>query len=559
MAKQSNEKSKPCLPCYTKIQNTEEVDDGLVGVKILDLSPSNLAKPYQDPERYKLRPVPATYAEGTVIVGSATFLNKYSQLVGIAKSMTGGPNFVDTRDNKIEIHNGKQSGKTVFAYTYAGGTGELLEFRVQTKYVQSIEAGKASSVDPDTKTVETDLVQCVPTNDDPCKPDAYVRWNKATPLLIQRDVTRMSKIKGSLETLSSVCRKLNTVKTTRTVYNSVEDAKQQIASNPSLTEEEVKAYNSQIESEWRTYLRKLDEYEKALLDFNNKVRQGIKVDEEDAPKLPIPPDEVSYFIIKRKVLIQVDPLQYAPKDSKAYWQNRWRQGYNALKKNKEINLVIQGSSDERPYGDYPYDYPGSDRSKVLIEMELEVQVPGVRVVSDPLFATLGEFMSNDIIESVNSQIKSKAKFVGNPSMESSQIIEIKNVGEKYSGDWYAKEVEHSFDTGGYFTEVTFKKKSRNSIINKISTSVNMQEVFQKSHDIAKESYTTDAWKIPSKIKAEARKHRASIWEEEYNRTGDKPKIGTQIVVRQDTDPHKWEIFDARTDFRVDKDISPKEQ
>ena len=58
MAKQSNEKSKPCLPCYTKIQNNEEVDDGLVGVKILDLSPSNLAKPYQDPERYKLRPVP---------------------------------------------------------------------------------------------------------------------------------------------------------------------------------------------------------------------------------------------------------------------------------------------------------------------------------------------------------------------------------------------------------------------------------------------------------------------------------------------------------------------
>ena len=107
--------------------------------------------------------------------------------------------------------------------------------------------------------------------------------------------------------------------------------------------------------------------------------------------------------------------------------------------------------------------------------------------------------------------------------------------------------------------MTFEKKSRNSIINKISTSVNMQEVFQKSHDIAKESYTTDAWKIPSKIKSEARKHRASIWEEEYNRTGDKPKIGTQIVVRQDTDPHKWEIFDARTDFRVDRDISPKEQ
>lgn len=562
MAKQSNEKSKPCLPCYTKIQNTEEVDDGLVGVKLFDLRPSNLAKPYQNPERYNLRPVPATYAEGTVIVGSATFLNKYSQLVGIAKAMSGGPNFVDTRDNKIEIHNGKQSGKTVFAYTYAGGTGELLEFQVKTKYVQSIEAGKASSVDPDTKTVETDLVQCVPTNDDPCKPDAYVRRNKATPLLIQRDVTRMSKIKGSLEPLDFMCRKVNTelfrsIQVPDTVYESLEDAQRSIASNPSLTSEEVNDYNHQIEAEWNDYLNKLSEYEKALLDFKNKIRQGIEVDEKDTPKLPLPPDEVSYFVIHRRVKVMLDPYKFVPKELRSMYGGYpayWEAGFRALKKMSNITIIYPTE------GRYSSgDIYGPNGDKVQVEMDLEVQVPGVRVVSDPLFATLGEFMSNDIIESVNSQIKSKAKFVGNPLMKSSQIIEIKNVGERYSGDWYAKEVEHSFDTGGYFTEVTFEKKSRNSIVNKISTSVNMQEVFQKSHNIAKESYTTDAWKIPSKIKSEARKYRESIWKDEYYRTGANPDVGTQIVVHQDTDPTKWEIFDARTDFRVDKNISPKDQ
>ena len=99
-----------------------------------------------------------------------------------------------------------------------------------------------------------------------------------------------------------------------------------------------------------------------------------------------------------------------------------------------MSLIIQRASEERPYGDYPYDHPGSDRSKVLAEMEIEIQVPGVRVVSDPLFLTMGSFMSNDIIESVNSQIKAKAKFVGNPNMKSSQIIEIKNVGQRYSDD-----------------------------------------------------------------------------------------------------------------------------
>lgn len=546
MAKQSKEKSKPCLPCYTKIQNSEEIDDGLVGVKILELTPENLSKPAQDPDRYKLKMIPATFAEGTVIAGSATFLNKYSQLVGIVKAMPGGPNFVDTRDNKIEIHNGKQSGKTVFAYTYAGGTGELLEFRVQTKYVQSIEAGKASSIDPDTKTVETEVVQCIPTNDDPCKPDAYVRRNKPEILMEPRDVTRMAKFERAIVPSKSICRQVNNPSKKPPVYNSVTDAKQKIASNPSLTEDEVKAYNSQIEAEWK-------KYQDGLKGFEDAIRSG-KTD----VSLPPPPDEVSNFVIRRKVLVKLNPIDYAPNSSTAQWQNRWRQGYNALKKRTDVSLVIQGSSQERPYGDYPYDHPGSDRSKVLAEMELEIQVPGVRVVADPLFTTMGSFMSNDIIESVNSQIKAKAKFVGNPDMKSSQILEIKNVGKKYSGDWYAKEVEHSFDTGGYFTEVTFEKKSRNSILNRISTSVNTQEVFQKAHDIAEESYTTGAWKIPSKIKAEVARYRASTWTEEDKENPQ--RAGRQIVVRQNPDnPADYKVeVDSRIDFQVGRNISPRE-
>ena len=546
MAKQSKEKSKPCLPCYTKIQNSEEIDDGLVGVKILELTPENLSKPAQDPDRYKLKMIPATFAEGTVIAGSATFLNKYSQLVGIVKAMPGGPNFVDTRDNKIEIHNGKQSGKTVFAYTYAGGTGELLEFRVQTKYVQSIEAGKASSIDPDTKTVETEVVQCIPTNDDPCKPDAYVRRNKPEILMEPRDVTRMAKFEMAIIPSTSTCRQVNNSSKKPPVYNSVTDAKQKIASNPSLTEDEVKAYNSQIEAEWK-------KYQDGLKGFEDAIRSG-KTD----VSLPPPPDEVSNFVIRRKVLVKLNPIDYAPNSSTAQWQNRWRQGYNALKKRTDVSVVTQGSSQERPYGDYPYDHPGSDRSKVLAEMELEIQVPGVRVVADPLFTTMGSFMSNDIIESVNSQIKAKAKFVGNPDMKSSQIIEIKNVGKKYSGDWYAKEVEHSFDTGGYFTEVTFEKKSRNSILNRISTSVNTQEVFQKAHDIAEESYTTGAWKIPSKIKAEVARYRASTWTEEDKENPQ--RAGRQIVVRQNPDnPADYKVeVDSRIDFQVGRNISPRE-
>ncbi len=547
MAKQSKEKSKPCLPCYTKIQNAEEIDDGLVGVKILELTSENLSKLDQDPDRYKLKRIPATFAEGTVIAGSATFLNKYSQLVGIVKAMPGGPNFVDTRDNKIEIHNGKQSGKTVFAYTYAGGTGELLEFRVQTKYVQSIEVGKASSIDPDTKTVETEVVQCIPTNDDPCKPDAYVRRNKPEILMEPRDALRMAKLERPI-----VIRRQDKPP----VYSSIADAQQKIALNPSLTEAEVKTYNSQIEAEWKKYLDELKEFENAIKSHAQKVSSGEEVKEEEIPKLPQPPDEVSNFIIKRKVWVYVDPIDYSSVGAKFPAKARrneiladrnWRDGYRALQKAPEVITV-------QPVSEY---YAGIGK-KVLIKMEVEIQVPGVRVVADPLFMTLGSFMSNDIIESVNSQIKAKAKFVGNPNMKSSQIIEIKNVGQRYSDDWYAKEVEHNFDTGGYFTEVTFEKKSRNSILNKISTSVNMQEVFQKAHDVARESYTTGAWKIPSGIKEEVKRYRDSTWKIDQENP---QRAGRQIVVRQNPDdPADFKVeVDSMMDFQVGRNISPREQ
>lgn len=548
MAKQSKEKSKLCLPCYTKIQIPEGIDDGLVGVKTFEWTPDH-SKLVQDPDSYKLKVIPATFAEGTVIVGSATFLNKYSQLVGIVKAMPGGPNFVDTRDNKIEIHNGKQSGKTVFAYTYAGGTGELLEFRVQTKYVQSIEAGKASSIDPDTKTVETEVVQCIPTNDDPCKPDAYVRRNKPGILMEPRDVTRMAKSERAIVPIYPQVNRLSK----KPVYSSITDAQQKVASNPSLTEAEVKAYNSQIKAEWKKYLDELKEFENAIKSHAQKVSSGEEVKEEEKPKLPQPPDEVSNFIIKRKVRILVNPIDYSilgtkdyaksPKslsDKVIYYMN-WKSGYIALQKMSDKTIIY-------PDGGYRMG------QKVVIEMEVEIQVPGVRVVADPLFMTMGSFMSNDIIESVNSQIKAKAKFVGNPNMKSSQIIEIKNVGQRYSDDWYAKEVEHNFDTGGYFTEVTFEKKSRNSILNKISTSVNMQEVFQKAHDVAEESYTTGAWKIPSRIKAEAKRRRFPDHRTTHG-------ANRQILVRQNPDnPADYRIeVDSRRDFQVDRNISPREQ
>ena len=556
MAKQINEKGKPCLPCYTKIQESERLDNGLIGVNLLTTSIENQNKLSEDPNRYYLRTLPGTYSEGIIIKGSSTFLNKYSLLKNLASSISeDGPTYVDTRDNKIEIHNGKRSGKSVFSYSYAGGTGELLEFSVQTKYTQSIEAGKASDIDPDTKFVNSDLVQCVPTNDDPCKPDAYVSKEELRYDRFRKDLfgiqSDSSKVQSLVERYHSPTgpkkKKCTRCRAPRsnydTVYKSEYDAKQKISSNPSLTIEEIQAYNNQIKSLWDNYIREYEAYQKNPIN-----------DDGTEKVMPFPPDEVANFVIHRKVRISVDPIDYSSlrtryyakgqrENAKIVFVNNWRNGYNALKVSSDKAIII-------PSGGYKV----GDR--VIVEMDIEVQIPGVRVVSDPLFTTLGNVMTNDIIESVNSQIKAKAKFVGNPLMESSQIIEIKNVGDRYSGDWYTKEVEHGFDSGGYFTEVTFEKKSRNSILNKVSTKINMQEVFQKAHKVAKESYTTGAWKIPSQIKAEAKRHYYSSWDGKEKEGKD--STGHTVLVDQHDNPQNYNILDARADFRTDLDISTRD-
>ena len=560
MDKLNSKGNKRCTSCFTRVQpyDPETLIPGLRGVKLLDTSEENLKKARENRDRYKLKLMPMTLGDGAVIIGSSTFLNKYSQLGSMINHIEGGPYFMDTRDNKVEIHNGKQGAKTRFSYTYAGGTGELLEFTAKTKFTQSIEAARNSSIDPDTKSVDTELLQCVPTQDDPCKPDAWINY---IPGLLRQpvDALRMAKTVRSISPISNKPSPIYDPNFDTITYDSVKDAQEKIANNPSLTMEEIRAYNLKMEEEWNKYLTELSKYEQALA---NRLAAGDNFEgsNEQDIKYPLPPFISSYMPITRKIRVKVDPVDYSPYypyPSRIYWGtpvmcniDHWKYGYKALQASKEITIVYPKDREYKA-GRNLEGNEGKGGDLVTVEMEIEIQVPGVRVVSDQRFSTMGEFLSSDLIESVNSQIKSTAKFVGNPDMMSSQIVEIKNVGNRFSGDWYAKEVNHTFDSNGYFTEVTFQKKSRNSVLNRISTTTNTQGVFKKSHDIAEESYTKDTWKIPSAIIQEVSKVHEEGWVDESD--GGR-QVGHETVARQLENPYKFHVVQSDRDFRVDQNL-----
>lgn len=546
----SNTQTKRCIRCeYESLQDpTKTPDDGLTPVNILSWSPENFKKVQDDPENYKVSVIPTTYSRGTLVIGSMTALNKYGQLKKFAKAFTGmvGPTHVQTRDNKIVIHNDKTNANPKFAYTYAGGTGELLEFTISTKFTQTVTSVKQTSVDPDDKSVNTEVDQGIPTEEEsPCQYDMltrdWTRQEKSEPRNLVDALYMAPKPTRELKSARSSCN-VQTPQPKRPIYNSEEEAKTSLANSVVLTEQEVAQYNEAMKNKFNELInvKTEDEYLRFL-------HQNGNLDD---------------LIIKRKALVYVDPIEYStiPETTLGGNKEYWKSGYKALQESKDKTIIYQAGKKYRAYNFNPDDWSlsktGGDR--VLVEMDVEIPIPGVRVMSNPNFISQGQAPLSDVLKSVNNQIRADARFVGNPSMESSQNMEIHHVSNRYSGIWYSKEVTHTIDQSGYFTEVIFNKKTQNVVVNRISAKVNTQSIYKETQKIAEESYRTGAWKYPTMIEAIVQKYRKDSW-----RLTNRPESedNRQIFVVQNPDPEKsneYTIYESYRDFETGTPINTRE-
>lgn len=563
-----DDKEGRCPKCYLKIQdpNTQGVlDDGLVPVKVLEWDPKSMMR---DPNRFRSSIVRDTKAtSGYTILGSSTFNNAYSQMLALVKALPDGPHYMDTRDNQVDIHNGKQMGRPVFEYTYAGGTGELLEVTIRTKYTQSIEAARTSGIDPDTKEVRTDIEQNIVEEYDPCNP-LWTRWRDPQ----ETYDTKIDKLRmGKFTEMPSDTPKNQSPKTqfqqpnpavlehvsgegiystgSMPAFNSEKDARSFLAANAALTKEEVERYDELLKKQYEDYAKKLSDWEEA-------VKRAQKGNGEIETTPPFAPNSYPDMIITRKVKFWVNPQDYDNHKTQAeaelnpsgggYYNfaahdeaGAWRRGFQALKSIEGFEVVYRSKK-----------YKNGDR--VLIEAELQIPIPGARTMSSVHFAELGHTMANELIESVASQIELQAKFVGNPRMESSQSTTIHNIGVTYSGDWYAKEVDHQFTAGsGYFTIVKYQKKSRSSILNKISTVESWNAAYKKMQGIAEKDYVAGDYAITPILEAFAEEIRKDMQE----RLG-----GGQVQIVQDKEnPRNFNVFTSENDFSIGRSYSINEE
>lgn len=79
-------------------------------------------------------------------------------------------------------------------------------------------------------------------------------------------------------------------------------------------------------------------------------------------------------------------------------------------------------------------------------------------------------MRNRAKKTKHKEIEVQMVVIGRPSLEAGQYIDIQNIGQKYSGQWYIKTCVHQLDSNGYTCSLTLKRNQNTESGSAVSVS-----------------------------------------------------------------------------------------
>lgn len=554
------------------IQTPTTVIPDAVGVKLLEWNGKTQKLTIKDPDNF--RKVYLKEEEGAAGIVVGTSRSKYFQLQDICRSLSGGPYFVDSRDNQVIIHNVKSQRNITKVYTYMGGSGELLEFTVKTNYVKtSVEVKQSTEIDPDTKDVKTNFVQAIVDpnqgNEDGKGIDTHMLWpSLGTPLYNPRGGTagygqngpawqpvpgkdNRNKVPAVPEYHVMMDEKANAraIKAAeekpkpRKKFNSVSEAKEYYTMHPDgVSQEEIDQYFSQWVSDWNS--KKTATSPNALDDLARqldrippmKVKRSITIKTlvnlsnlGRSMKLSKTPDEAQTEAFKNAVLSgQIDLNSYSTYGK--YSENDPGRG-EVYRRNAEALLsTLPGVTLKMPTqsGD-----PGS--RVVIMEADIEIEMNGVDVVAGADTVNMASVMGNDIMDRVTNKVKATARVIGDPVLESSMNIQIQNVSSKYNGLWYTKKVTHTIDhSSGYTCDIEFVQRTIPVSTVTIKSNWTKKDYGQQILSAIKQAKETGDYKRPSTLEMEVKNHITEVPNSSYviqidPTTGEKKESTLDIV------------------------------
>ena len=425
------------------------------------------------------------------------------QLEQKMKGYTNGPWYVDSRDGVIYIHNRKFNEEPVHIYTYQGENGEVLSVSFTTQNItKRVKATLNPSINPENKNLNV-VTTGIKEPDEKGLPQ--VKPNENNGVIYENWPTPIGKY-GAENNPDDIW----AVRGTQLEHALANDTnlKAAVAAEKELNHEwnsDVAEYKATNPAEaYRAGKQKhLDEM--GLDELKNNIIQAYKLlpsDRRLAVSAALQNAKKSgkgkgleaelYSILKNErylfegddqmqymTIEDVDPRDYDPQRANKGGATAWGSEDMA-----SVNRGIQALRD-KPYTTVIDDTPKIvyknplNKSLGICSVSVQVQhwkqatidVP-IYKLSRNLFSRYGgpdkyfwaaNANANGGLKHTEKRLVCKMQVVGRPSLASSQIIFLENVGKRWSGLWYIKQCTHSMDAGqGYITNLELVKNNSKS-------------------------------------------------------------------------------------------------
>lgn len=415
------------------------------------------------------------------------------QLEQKMRGYTNGPWYVDSRNGVIYIHNRKFNEEPVHTYTYQGENGEVLSVSFTTQNItKRVKATLSPVIGPESKDLDIITTGIKEPDDPQVMPNeangvTYKNWhtsvgkygaeNNPADIWKVRNIQVENNVdfKAAIEAKKEVNHKWNSDVAEYKATNPAEAYR--IGKQKHLDELELNDLKSHI----NRAVSNLPSDRRAAVQQalrNSKTGEGIEANLyrvlKDERYLFEGDDQMTYMTVEDVDPRDYDP-QHLPKGGATAWgvedEESVYRGISALKQGP-YTMVI----DDTP--DIKYKNP-LNRSLGIHSVTVKIQhwkkanmdVPIYKLYHN-LFSRYGgadkyawaaNANANGGLKHTEKRLVCQMQVVGRPSLASSQIIILENVGKRWSGPWYIKQCTHQMDAGqGYITNLELIKNSSKS-------------------------------------------------------------------------------------------------
>ena len=413
--------------------------------------------------------------------------NVIIQLQQKIQQMPDGPWYVDTRDGVLYIHNRKLQEPARATYTYQGESGELLQVSFETQYVTKIRRASTSTGIDQNKGLNTEVLSNGQQNVRMVNQQTYYDYYDPTTG-VYKPQSIINAYRNRKVSMGTILAFSNRYKQDRGGGKKTPFTKNQWATIHQIQAQQIR----EDRAKQQAYTdKKYEEYQATDRGTGgvraNRIYTDQAIDEtldtkdleanvveyltglyaHDAPQVQAELEQAARDgtldgILKRRYQSTSYTFKNKRNDGgavvEAWTTTKMGPGSNKVGYN-------QDEVDKNPYIHRMSSMGSDGYATVFTKTAVQATVSGYRLLRAYYSRKYGDSIDQDlsrrVLSSVNQSRKytekkltAKAVVIGRPSLATSQVIMLNNVGKRWSGAWYIKKCLHKMEgSSGYTTEM----------------------------------------------------------------------------------------------------------